>query len=275
MSLRTAIACCLTLAAAPAMAGFTMSVDSDLMEWLPTMPGGSSSDDWAPVEGEGIKYFVEDQTGKNTYLGPGWGGQDYDAEAVYAHRSATHLSFAIVTGRAPDAGGFVAGDIAIDFGLDGTFDYGVVTLTDAVGIGTAGELYAVTDWNYGLWSAPGVEGDPTTTPFGLSHPTSIKSGNKLADVPLSYDEMTYDGISGLGIGEFGDAGKHYVIETSIALNLLDPSMINQNFLVHWTMACANDVVAVDPPPGGEVPAPAPLLLLLAGLAGIGARRMRH
>ena len=274
MSLRTTLACCLFLATAPALASFTMTVDSDLNEWLPGAPSGSSADDWTPVDGHGIKYFVEDQTGERAYLGPGWGGQDYDAEAVYAQRSATHLNFAIVTGRAPDADGFVAGDIAIDFGLDGTFEYGVVMLTDATGIGMAGELYRVTEWNYGLWSAPGVEGDPTSTPFGLSHPTAIEAGTKLADVDLSYDAMRYNGVSGLGIGEFGDAGKHYVIETSIALDLLDPSMINQNFLVHWTMACANDVVAVDPPPGGEVPAPASLLLLLAGLGGLAMRRMR-
>ena len=134
MSLRTTLACCLFLATAPALASFTMTVDSDLNEWLPGAPSGSSADDWTPVDGHGIKYFVEDQTGERAYLGPGWGGQDYDAEAVYAQRSATHLNFAIVTGRAPDADGFVAGDIAIDFGLDGTFEYGVVTLTDELAL---------------------------------------------------------------------------------------------------------------------------------------------
>lgn len=271
MSIRSTLACCLILATGPA-AALSITVDSDLKDWLAAPPSGNSANDWTPLAGEGIKYFVEDQTGNNTYLNPGWGGQDYDAEAIYVQRSTTHINIAVVTGRAPGASGYAAGDIAIDFGLDGTFDYGLVTLTDSTGIGSAGELYRVSEWNLGLWTAPGVTGDPTSTPFGLAHPTSVKAGTKVGDAALSYGALKYNNVSGLGIGTYGDAGKHYVIEASIALDLLDPGISSEAFLVHWTMACANDIVEVDPP--GSVPTPAPLLLVLAGLVGLLRRRAR-
>lgn len=109
-----------------------------------------------------------------------------------------------------------------------------------------------------------------STAFGRLHPTSVRAGTKLGDVALSYGACAFDGITGLGLGEHGDAGQHYVIETSIALSLLDPGMRTDSFLVHWTMACANDFVEVDPP--GVVPTPAPLILLLAGVASLLTRR---
>lgn len=266
---RTLLAGCLFVAAGHANA-FSIIVDSDLNDWLAAAPTGTSAADWTPLDGQGIKYFVEDQTGSNGFLDPGWGGQPYDAEAIYVQRSSTHINIAVVTGRAPGAGGYAAGDIAIDFGLDGVFDYGVVTLGDSTGIGSAGDLFDVSAWNYGLWTAPGVQGDATTTPFGLAHPTTVNSGNKLGAVALSYSAFEYNGTTGLGLGEYGDAGQHYVIETSIALSLLDPTMSSEAFLVHWTMACANDFVEVDPP--GALPSPTSLLLVLAGILGVGARR---
>lgn len=271
MSIRSTLACCLLLATGPA-AALSINVDSDLKDWLAGAPSGSSATDWEPITDPSIKYSIEDQTGTNTHLDPGWGGQDYDAEAIYVERSATHINIAVVTGRAPGASGYAAGDIAIDFGLDGIFEYGLVTLSDSTGIGNAGELYRVSEWNLGLWTAPGVTGDASTTAFGRAHPTSVKTGTKVGDAALSYAEFKYNGVSGLGLGAYGDAGKHYVIEASIALNLIDPTLSSEAFLVHWTMACANDIVEVDPP--GNVPTPAPLLLVLAGLVGLLRRRAK-
>jgi len=249
-------------------------VDGDLKDWLAGAPTGQASD-WTPRSDIVIKSMIEDQTGASTYLDPGWGGQAYDAEAVYVHRSTTHIHIAVVTGRAPGAGGYVAGDIAIDFGLDDVFDLGIVTLADGVGLGnTQGDLYTVSEWNYGLWSAPGVVGDPLSTEYGALHPASVKVGNKVGGVDLEYREFTYNGVGG-DLGEYaGDT--HYVIETAISLDLIgkiNPDLLNQSFLVHWTMACANDFVEVDPP-GASVPAPGPLALMLLGLLPL-VRRSRN
>lgn len=259
------------LAVASAQASALVIVaDSDLSDWLAAPKGVSG--DWTPIDST-VKFAVEDQRGgANYYLDPGWGGQPYDAEAIYVHRSETSISIAVVTGRAPGASGYAAGDLAIDFGLDGTFEYGVVTLGDSTGVGVAGELYSVTEWNYGLWVAPRVLGDATTTEYGRDHPTSVKAGSKVADVALSYQAMTYKGTSGLPIGEYGNAGQHYVIEAVIDTSLLDTKLSSESFLVHWTMSCNNDWIEVDPP-AVAVPSPAPLALMAAAMALL-ARRKR-
>jgi hypothetical protein len=270
MFYRTLITSALLLAASQASA-MVMTADSDLKDWLAAVPTGSVND-WNTRADEPIKYMMEDQTGNNDFLDPGWGGQDYDAEAIYVNRTKTHINIAVVTGRAPDAGGYVAGDIAIDFGLDGVWDIGIVTLGDSAGIGSAGDIYAVTEWDYGLWVAPGVTGNANNA-FKLSHPTTVAAGTKLGEAEgFSYDDFAYDGTSGLALGEHGDAGKHYVIEVSLKIDLIDPTLSTESFLVHWTMTCANDFVEVDPPAG--VPSPAPLALLLMGLLPL-ARRVRN
>jgi hypothetical protein len=246
-------------------------VDSDLKDWLSTSTINGDATDWNPRTDLTVKWMVEDDTGQNTYLNPGWGGQDYDAEAVYVHRSSSMIHIAVVTGRAPDAGGYVAGDIAIDFGLDGVFDIGVATLDS--GTGVSGDLFEVSEWNYGLWVEPAVTGDAANSDFGRLHPTSIKTGAFVDKVAFSYDDFKLNGVGG-DIGQYaGD--QHYVIETAISLDLIEginADYLNQSFLVHWTMACANDFVEVDPP--ADVPVPAPLLLLLAGLIPL-ARTARH
>lgn len=236
-----------------------ITADGDLKDWLAAAPMGSV-DDWTPKAG--VKYMVDDED--TYYLDPGYGGQEYDAEAIYVHKSTDYLSIAIVTGLSHDGPHrYPAGDIAIDFNYDPnstarSFDVGIVTL-DATGIGDAGDVYDVTTWNYGLWDAPGHEGDPTSTDFGLAHPTSIASGDRLGSVNFFYGDYQYYGKTPK-LGAY--AGSHYVIEALIPTSLLVGFDLNNSFFVHWTMLCANDYVEVDPP---AVPVPATLSLLLLGL----------
>jgi hypothetical protein len=262
---RSFIAVILSLVTNTASA-FSITVDGKLDEWL-AKPNGNAGD-WTSILDKDIKSMVEDDTGRSGYLNPGYGGQAYDAEAIYVYKSSVSIDIAIVTGLSPltPKDKYPAGDIAIDFSYVAddpnykpSFDVGVVTWGDGVGLGTAGDLYDVTKWNYGLWTAPGVLGN-TENDFKKAHPTSIADGAPIHQnqkVALAYSQ---DPIKGLG--EYVN-DEHYVIETSIPLALLTNFNTSEPFLVHWTMACANDYVQVDPP--GSVPAPAPLGLMILGL----------
>jgi len=90
-------------------------VDGNLADW--GIVRGSTS--WVPSAG--THYTVEDAKGNGSYyLSPGWGGQAYDAEAMYARIEGSSLFIALATGHNsrtlnnPAGNSFGAGDFAID-----------------------------------------------------------------------------------------------------------------------------------------------------------------
>lgn len=276
------------LVAASCLLGTSLShaieIDGDINDWI-AQPVGEAAD-WFASDSS-VKYWVDDVAIPNSgYLNPGYGGPAYDAEAIYVKKGEKTIDIAIVTGLNPDGNNaWPAGDIALDFGfphdanqpttaiLNRSFEFGLVTRNDGFGISAApGTLFSVDSWNYGLWDAPDQPGQ-SQSDFRLAHPTTIKTGTELvpaageSGAELVYTELTYDGdVQTDKLGAFD--GRHFLIEASIPWDLLLDNtardLKNESFLVHWTMACANDFVEVDPP-AGSVPTPAPALLLLAGL----------
>ena len=70
-------------------------VDGNINEWL------SNTTTWA-TSNAGIHRTVEDQTGNNSVrLSPGYGGQAYDAEAIFATIEGSKLFIALATGHNP------------------------------------------------------------------------------------------------------------------------------------------------------------------------------
>ncbi len=251
------------------------TVDADLNDWI-NSPQGQATD-WNPYK-PNVFYQEEDQAGG--HLNPGGGGQPYDAEAIYVAVASNQLLVAVVTGRQPEVTDWPAGDIAIDFGNDGTFEYGIVAYGDGGksyagsylngykgGIGDAGDFYRVNEWNYGIWKGDGktdYQTDPALmSVYKKAHPTTVKSGVKLDEVMLEYKKATFDGDDIAKLGQWG--GEHYVIEAAIPLDLFDPALLGQKFTVHWTMACANDWIETDP---ATVPEPPVAFLIAAGLMGM-------
>lgn len=94
--------------------------------------------------------------------------------------------------------------------------------------------------------------------YKRAHPTSVKSGTKVGSAALVYQKAKYDGsvLPQLGIYP---GSNHYLIETAVPLSVFDPTLRAKDFDVHWTMACANDWIQVDPDPA-SVPEPSALLL---------------
>lgn len=255
---------------APALAGIV--VDGDIDDWL--TPGGKAT--WT-VNNPGINRAVEDQTGTGAfYLSPGWGGQAYDAEALFATIIGDKLFIALATGHNPtittNAGAnvFGAGDFAIDFGRNKSFEMGINTdrasghASDTFGV--VGGVYKVSEWYYGLWNTAGAH-QPSNP--DLSHPTSIKAG--------SLSGLATYAVSGAPKTGYGTnlADSHYFYEMSVDLSLLRAGGWDgfSPFDIHWTQNCANDAISVDP--ANYVPEPGSMALLTAGLLGIaGIRRKK-
>ncbi len=221
-------------------------VDGDLSDWG-VYPGGFGFSDWQP-DSE-IAYLVEDQSGeRGAYLGPGYGGQLYDAEAMYFAFEGDYAYIAVVTGVSPSGSGYrTPGDIFIDFGNDGSYEYGIRT------IGThQGDVYT------NLSLIP-TEVYPVSSPARLNISGSDFAGH--TDVVYKKGAKAKDPL-------YTNNWYHYIIEARLPLELFAQGGIlaglwSYPFRIHWTMKCGNDALDLV-----LVPEPATVLLFLLGIMGI-------
>lgn len=217
-----------------------------------------------------VQSTIEDQTGTGAYyLNPGWGGQAYDAEALYALIEGNTLFIALATGHNPEtsnnpaANSYGAGDFAIDFGKDGRYEVGINIKPGWDTFGTAGGVYGNPTWALGLWDSSGHYTQSAADP---SHPTSMTAGTSLGNAEL----VISTGKTGFGTKP---SDTHYFYEIGLSLDLLRKAGWDGDaFNIHWTENCANDSIMVDPP--SAVPEPGTLALLPLGLIGLAALRRR-
>ncbi|MBS3963562.1 MAG: PEP-CTERM sorting domain-containing protein [Methylomonas sp.] len=239
-------------------------VDGNVSDWGLSRNGNAN--DWIPnrVISSNLEYIIEDQTGgASVRLFPGWGGQAYDVEALYAFTNTSHLFIALITGLSPNtpnnpaANSYGPGDFAIDFGSDGSFEFGIET-TGA----NAGAVFRISEWAYGLWDSLGNY-NPTNP--DRRHPTSILAGILVGDGDLIYTDTPF---KNMGVHR-NDA--HYVIEAAIPLSVF--TGFSGKFDIHWTMNCANDALLLDPfLPPSAVPEPSIIALLAFGILALSNRR---
>ncbi len=250
------------LASAGAQA-IAITADGNLADW--GLQRNGNANDWKPntaVVPSANQFVVDDQTGgRGVYLTPGYGGQDYDAEALYVSKDSNFLYLALITGLSPNTpntgGNYGPGDFAIDFGQNGSFEFGIQT-TGA----DAGTVYKVSAWEYGLWDINNQYINTSHLAANPAHPTSIRTGTLVGEGVLSYKDEYFTNM-GINTGD-----KHYVIEAAIPLSAFDG--YSGKFDVHWTMNCANDSISADP--DLTIPEPGTLALLPLGLLGLAALR---
>ena len=260
---------------------------SSLAQAAPIIADGNFSD-WGiqangtaagltPTANAGIFYEIEDQSNANNgFLSPGWGGQAYDAEAMYLtwHKKAdgkTYLYLGLLTGHNPDTptanGSYGRGDFAIDFGRDGSFEFGVLTKNRSANL-QQGAVVSTTnaDWARGLWSSPGVLANASNSSPYITH---VNSGTQVGSAAVTWSK-----VAG-ALGALG--GDHWFYEAEIEVSAFGINWISDSpskaFDVQWTMDCANDIITLDPP--GMVPEPGSAALVLLGAGLMTGQRRRN
>lgn len=217
--------------------------------------------------------FQHQEDQHENFLDPGYGGQRYDAEAIYLDWDASYFYVGVLTGlpsnnaHNPAANSYGPGDIIFDFGKDNNPEFALKT-RNANGL-VKGKLYKPGTWEYGLWSGPGVlatPGHPSTDIVG------IRSGTLVANASLVYNN---NATTGLGAWA---ADQHYFIEARIPLsafgNLWQGDGPVEALNVHWAALCANDIITVDPAPLPE-PGAAGLMALTLGSVAFVRRKSRR
>jgi len=203
--------------------------------------------DWTPKAG--VFYTHEDYVRPSDgYVGPGYGGQAFDAEGLYVDWNDSTFYLALVTGWPatgyPPDPDYSPGDIAIDFGGNGTWDYAIEigahnpSYTGFSGI--PGNVFTDVTW---ADASPYIEGSPSHI---LGSPSLKLAGSSTA---FSYNNAHH-------------GSEHWVVELEIDRTVFDSDW-NDYMNVHWTQTCGNDILDVT-----TIPEPMSMALVASGILGL-------
>lgn len=223
---------------------------------LPLVDGSFNTVEWAG-------YYTD----TNGVVGPGVGGQAYDAERLGLYFNSSNVYFGLQTGfdlaNGRNFGNvkFRPGDIAIDVNGDVSF-YEYALRFKITGASVAYTLVDMTKPG-AQWNAPYYAQHAAASPFNATYAEATDAvgyfngvygnfapGQRIADSNINADPATL----------FSN-----VIEGSFNLAMLE-LYTGGPLTMHWTMECGNDIIN-QTSEQAPVPEPATMLLFGAGLFG--------
>ena len=226
----------------------------------------------APAKGttNGIDWTIWDNYGPHGNASTGshhnlsdYGGQQFDAKAMYVRNDNIDLFVGIVTGFNPagfsrDGIHYALGDLAIDPDpVHHTARLGVVTLS-----GSAGDSGTTSLVSGGTWNVPNA-----ATGWN-SFPTNYLSGGSTVanDIQYTYSDL---GISYLD-AVTGKSVEQYLLEFTIPLSELGTKN-GQSVSLSWGPNCGNDIIGAV----HQVSVPEPAGLTALGSLSLLALRRRN
>ncbi|MEW6087367.1 MAG: PEP-CTERM sorting domain-containing protein [bacterium] len=219
----------------------------------------------------------EDKIRKDGWIGPGGGGQPFDAEYLFYKLEAGILSLGLQTGFDVADGhiywgghDYYAGDLALSFdGTPSTYEYavdfGLFTRdyvngetvggnTGTPGLDSAG-VYSVSLWN-----------NDVNGPYAITKPFAMESGALITSLVSNYGGSGDNPRTEDAYYYYGGPLSYYRI---VSFNA--SSFLVDKLSAHWTMSCGNDDI------NGKVPEPSTMFLLgslATGLFGFAGLRKR-
>ena len=252
---------------------------------------------------EGWTQFQDGGSSEDGTLGPGVGGQPFDAEYLFYKQEGSVVSIALQTGfdvvdgkyRHTDNRNYWSGDLALSFDGDvtltdeTTYEYGIdfglktrnyqgdlVDFGSGTGIDAAGLYKISTDtngvvdgWDIGVvggsgnGSGEGTAGHHESDPFAID---DIDLAGTLADFNASLLNFSTSAAQGTG----SEDDNYYRI---VSFDTAGANFEISEITVHWTMSCGNDNIngTFDVT---SVPEPESVAMILMGLIGLLVARTR-